>query len=110
MLPKNIYTISNIPDISQDEAFETILKGKDIKIERIISNGHTTEDNKWYDQKTDEWVLLLQGHAIIEFINNEKNELIPGDYIFIPAGKKHRVIYTSKNPHCLWLAIHVKPE
>lgn len=93
--------------ISQDEPekFSEIFNGK-IRIEKILSSGHTTEEGKWYDQAEDEWVILLSGIAILEFEDNSIIEMKPGDYIFIPAHKKHRVTFTSKEPSCLWLAIH----
>lgn len=93
--------------ISQDEPekFSEIFNGK-IRIEKILSSGHTTEEGKWYDQAEDEWVVLLSGIAILEFEDNSIIEMKPGDYIFIPAHKKHRVTFTSKEPSCLWLAIH----
>ena len=93
--------------ISQDEPekFSEIFNGK-IRIEKILSSGHTTEEGKWYDQAEDEWVVLLSGIAILEFEDNSILEMKPGDYIFIPAHKKHRVTFTSKEPSCLWLAIH----
>jgi hypothetical protein len=46
--------------------------------------------------------------AKIEFENNEILELFPGDYILIPSHKKHRVVYTSESPKCVWLGIHFK--
>ena len=32
-------------------------------VERIVSWGHVTPEGQWYDQKKDEWVLLLEGAA-----------------------------------------------
>ncbi|MFW5792667.1 MAG: cupin domain-containing protein [Bacteroidota bacterium] len=107
---KNIYSPGKIPSEQEAEFFEVLHQNKNIKIERIISKGHITDKNKWYNQKTDEWVLLIQGQAKIEFEENKIIELKSGDYILIPAGKKHKVIYTSKNPYCVWLAIHTKAE
>ena len=62
----------------------------------------------WYDQNTDEWVLLLQGETKLEFEDNEIKEMKAGDYIFIPAHKKHRIKHSSIEPKCIWLAIHIK--
>jgi cupin 2 domain-containing protein len=47
----------------------------------------------------------LQGNARIEFLNSETISLKNGDYLFIPAHKKHRVMYTSAEPLCIWLAV-----
>jgi cupin 2 domain-containing protein len=30
-----------------------------------------------------------------------------GDTIFIPAHTPHRVVTTSTNPQCIWLAVHI---
>ena len=76
-----------------------------VSIERIISNGQTTPEGDWYDQATDEWVLVLKGKGALLFENGTECVLDVGDYIFIPKHKKHRVIHTA--PHTLWLAIHM---
>jgi len=47
----------------QDEISETLLKTKDFKLERIVSSGQATPPGKWYDQDTNEWVILLSGSA-----------------------------------------------
>ncbi len=104
MISGNFFLDNQIsPD--EPEKFSEIFNGK-IRIEKILSSGHTTEEGKWYDQAEDEWVVLLSGIAILEFEDNSILEMKPGDYIFIPAHKKHRVTFTSKEPSCLWLAIH----
>jgi cupin 2 domain-containing protein len=102
---KNIFQSQMPSSKSNDEIFETILKTDNVLIERIISKGQVTPEGKWYDQKKNELVLLLQGKAVIEFENSKKINLKCGDYIYLPAHKKHRVTFTSKRPHCIWLAI-----
>ncbi|NLB53750.1 MAG: cupin domain-containing protein, partial [Syntrophomonadaceae bacterium] len=59
----------------------------------------------WYEQEKDEWVLLLQGEAIISYRNNDKVLMKTGDYLLIPAKRAHRVDMTSIDPPCIWLAI-----
>ena len=103
---KNIFQIPVIPAKTDNEIFETLLKKDKVIIERIISTGQITSENSWYDQEKDEWVLLLQGEAIIEFENSETVKILSGDHIFIPAHKKHKVTSTSENPCCIWLAFH----
>jgi uncharacterized RmlC-like cupin family protein len=34
--------------------------------------------------------------------------LRPGDHLLIPAGLPHRVLATSDEPRCLWLAVHLR--
>lgn len=101
---KNIY--ADIPTKLPSELFQTILEAKNIKIERIISLGHTTPTNKWYDQDQDEWVLVIQGKAKIRLENGDIKALDTGDYLWIPAHQKHQVIWTPKNQKTIWLAIH----
>lgn len=76
-------------------------------IERIISKGHSTPEGEWYDQDQDEWVLLLQGKAVLSFEDNSTINLASGDYLYIPAHERHRVEWTDPNGDCIWLAIHI---
>lgn len=96
---------ANIPQDLPEELFETIVQSDNIRIEKIVSDGHTSPQNFWYDQDQNEFVLLLQGSAIIEFENNESIELKVGGYQIISAHQKHRVSYTDKNKKTIWLAI-----
>jgi cupin 2 domain-containing protein len=100
----NIYKL--IPETGKDEIFETLIKSGSVEIERIISHGHTSPESGWYDQEKSEWVIVFQGVAIIEFENNEKFEFKQGDFINIPAHRKHRVFWTDPNVKTIWLAIH----
>lgn len=96
--------------ISQDKEYtESFIKREHLSLERIISKGHITPPGYWYDQDQDEWVVLLKGRASIEFENRHVIHLEEGDYLMLQAGLKHRVIYTSKDPPCIWLALHIKP-
>ena len=88
------------------ELFETLTGSSDLQVERIISTGQTTPEGKWYDQPKDEWVILLQGTASLLFGDGELTHLSHGDYVLIPAHRKHRVVATSSEPVCIWLAIH----
>ena len=101
---------SHIPADLPEELFETLVLANEIKIERIVSRGHTTPDGEWYDQDWDEWVLLLQGYATIRYQDGNKVVLQHGDYVLIPAHSKHRVDFTSSQPDAIWLAIHFKPQ
>jgi len=92
--------------ISNNEVTEDILKNSKFKIERIISRGHITAEGEWYDQETDEWVMLLTGSSIIKFDDNIEIKMEPGDFLNIPAHKKHRVIYTDNQTESIWLTIH----
>lgn len=106
MISGNIFSDNQISP-AEPEKFSEIFNGT-IRIEKILSCGHTTEEGKWYDQQEDEWVVLLSGNAILEFADNSTLDMKSGDYLFIPAHKKHRVTFTSNEPACLWLAVHGK--
>jgi len=97
--------LSNSKTDSKEEIFDTLFSGKNITIERIISSGQTSPASGWYDQKKNEWVLLLEGEAKIEFENKLIKNLKKGDYLMIPANYRHKVTYTSIDPPCLWLAV-----
>jgi len=81
-----------------------------MRIERIISSGYASPPNFWYDQELDEWVVLLQGEAVIRFADGETRTLRNGDWLFLPAGLHHRLDRTSSNPPCIWLAVHGRME
>ena len=104
MKKENIFT--QIPQELKDELFEDILSQPNIKIQRIVSDGHTTGEFDWYDQDGDEWVMLVKGSAIISFENEDDVVLEAGDYINIPAHKKHKVSWTSQDEKTIWLAVH----
>ncbi len=89
-----------------EEFFEVIAENfsRASRIERIVSQGHTSPENFWYDQSEYEFVAVLQGRAEIKF-ENENIKMLPGDWIIIPPHEKHRVTYTSTEPPCVWLAV-----
>ncbi len=101
---KNIY--KNIPESIPDELIETIAETENIRIERIISNGHASPSGSWYDQDKDEYVLLLKGSAGLFFEGEEKTvKMRPGDYVDIPAHVRHRVEWTDSDKETIWLAV-----
>ena len=102
---KNIFNINGL-NPSQDEHFETLLINGDLRIERIVTLVPYTEPGDWYDQESDEWVILLKGNARIEFEAGDITELVAGDYVYIPAHKAHRVTWSTPGETCIWLAVH----
>ncbi len=99
--------IFDLPSSLRDqELFESLVAADNVLIERIVSTGQTTPPGEWYDQERDEWVILLQGFASLAYADGSEIKLIAGDYLLIPAHQKHRVIYTSSQPPCIWLAVH----
>lgn len=104
MKTQNIF--QNIPQNLPEELFEDILKRDNFKIERIVSDGHTSPKKGWYNSTQNEWVIVLQGEAILSFEKELHVELQKGDYYNILAGQKHRVSYTSESEKTIWLAIY----
>ena len=96
----------DIPPTQKDEFFENILSKGGLKIERIVSKGHISPEFGWYDQDSDEWVIVLEGEAVLSFEEGEDIRLKKGDFINIPAHTKHRVSWTTKSEETIWLAIH----
>jgi len=96
----------NIPNNLPEEFFETIAQSDNIKIEKIISDGHTSPPGFWYDQDLNEFVIVLKGNAILEFEDGTTHKMNEGDYQIIPAHKKHRVSYTDNSTKTIWLAVH----
>lgn len=103
----NIFT--DIPSQIPEELFENLVSNDCVRIERILSKGHMTPDEKWYKQNQDEWILILQGQAVLRYQNPDQFiQLAPGDYLLIPAHQKHRVEWTTPDQPTIWLAIHWK--
>lgn len=100
---KNLF---EVPDQKlTDERIDTLLQSPGVRVERIVSMGHASPENFWYDQAEAEWVLVIQGRAALEFDDGEIIALTPGDYCMIPAHRRHRVQFTDDKTPTIWLAI-----
>ena len=100
----NIY--SAIPDYLPDEIMETLIDSGSVRIERIISDSHSSPENFWYDQIEGEFVLLLEGSAALRIEGEEELHFLkPGDWINIPAHVRHRVEWTDHDNKTVWLAV-----
>jgi cupin 2 domain-containing protein len=97
-----------LPEDISDEIFSELVRRDNIKIERIISKGHSSPPAGWYDQAEDEWVAVLKGEAKIAFENGEEMHLTAGCHLTIPAHTKHKVIWTTPDTETIWLAVHYK--
>jgi predicted GIY-YIG superfamily endonuclease/quercetin dioxygenase-like cupin family protein len=82
----------------ENEITRIIHKSQNIRIEKIVSDGQTTD---WYDQEEAEWVCLLEGRAELEF-ENRKKRLKKGEAVLILPHERHRV---SKTSRCIWLCV-----
>jgi cupin 2 domain-containing protein len=105
MIRGNLFT--NVPHQLSGEQVEELLSTPSVRIERIVSIGHATAPDEWYDQDRAEWVLLLAGSAALVFEGETAPlRLEPGSYVHIPAHKRHRVAWADGAGPTIWLAIH----
>lgn len=101
---KNIFEA--LPDKLDTEVFNTLLESDSVKIERIISRGHQSPESGWYDQDKNEWLIVLKGEALLLFADGKSIHMKAGDFLNIPAHKKHRVDWTDPETETIWLAVH----
>ena len=105
-MPLNLF---DLPDpLPESEVFTDLIPERGVKIERIVSRGQNSPEGQWYDQDRDEWVVLIQGEAVLEYEGGEKLRLDAGDHVLIPAHCRHRVDFTSRTPPCIWVAVFGK--
>ncbi len=98
---------ADLPDAVNVEKIEQLVEAGSFRVERIVSFGQATPDGYWYDQAEDEWVLLLTGRAgLLIFGEDEARIMGPGDYLYLPAGCRHRVAWTVPDVNTIWLAVH----
>lgn len=98
--------LADIPPGMEEEFVEEILRTESFRIERIVSRGQASPEGFWYDQETEEWVLLVSGSATICFDDGRKVDLKPGDHLLIPRHLRHRVERTDPETETVWLAVH----
>lgn len=98
--------LAALPPPGAAEAFETLFEHPQLRIERIVSNGHASPEGFWYDQAQTEWVMVVQGDAVIAFADGRREAMRAGDWLTIPAHCRHRV--ESTGPATVWLAVHVE--
>jgi cupin 2 domain-containing protein len=108
MTEKKGNLFAGLPDVlTVEEQFDVLAGGPGLRIERIVSTGQVTPEGEWLDQDRDEWVVLLRGEAALLF-EGERQEhvLTPGDWLLIPARRRHRVTHTAAREPTVWLAVH----
>lgn len=104
-MPNHLF--SPLTDSQDAEVFETLLQTRSFKLERIVSTGQATPPGEWCDQERDEWVALLKGSATLRLADpDETISLAPGDWLLIPAHRRHRVEQTAADSESIWIALH----
>ena len=81
-------------EASRQEQFLTLFENEAVRIERIVSQSHSSPAGFWHDQSEDESVMVLRGHATLEFEGGElvgsSGSVIGFRLLFLvnPANKK----------------------
>jgi len=96
----NLYQDAALP--AEGERFDVLLAHRGLTIERILSTSKIASQR--YVQEQDEWVVLLQGDALLD-VDGKPVPLKAGDYLFLPSRTPHTVLRVSDG--AMWLAIHL---
>lgn len=100
---------SMVPKKLKEEQISELLATDEVRIERIVSRGQACGEDDWYDDEEAEWVIVLSGSArLLLEGETEPRQLNPGDYIYIPPRKRHRVDWTDPDEITVWLAVHFR--
>ena len=84
------------------ESFTTLLEHPNARIVRIVSSDDI--EPILYDEEEDEWVVVIEGEAVLEIEGHEKI-MHRGESLLIPAHTKHRVLKAERGT--VWLAVHL---
>jgi cupin 2 domain-containing protein len=103
----NLFDLSAVD--ADAEQVSTLVEARAATIERIVSHGQASPPGFWYDQPFAEWVLILSGSAAVRLDGEAADRILrPGDHLFIPARRKHRVEWTDAGGATIWLAVHLR--
>lgn len=99
-----------IPAALGEEFVESLAGSGHARVERIVSRGHASPPEFWYDQDWPEWVMVVSGRAVLRFeAETGDREMGPGDHVLIPAHVRHRVVWTAPDQDTVWVAVHFRP-
>ena len=104
-MPDSGNLLDTLPPPGGGESFDILFARAGTRIERIVSHGHASPPGFWYDQAQAEWVIVVQGEAVLAFADGERREMRAGDWVTIAPHRRHRV--ESTGPATVWLAVHV---
>jgi cupin 2 domain-containing protein len=103
--------ITSLPRKEVEEITENLVVGRGTRVERIISHGQASPDGFWYDQNEDEFVVILSGRAKLTVEGQQPDLFLgPGDAVYLPAHRRHRVAWTDPTVPTVWLAVFLDPE
>jgi cupin 2 domain-containing protein len=101
--PHNLF--EGIPPRLRDELTERVAGNADVRVERIVSRGHASPPDFWYDQAEHEWVVVVKGSARLRFADDSVLELRAGDHVTLPPHTRHRVEWTAPGEDTVWVAV-----
>ena len=99
---------SSLPVELEREVYDELVRSEHVRIERIVSKGHTAPAEGWFDQDEHEWVVVLEGSGTILLEDGREMTLKKGDHLNIPSRTKHKVTWTDPKNLTVWLAVFYK--
>ncbi len=100
---QNIF--DDIPRALAAEWTERLAGDDGARVERIVSRGHASPPDFWYDQPQTEWVMVVRGSARLRFDDGTLLEMRAGDHVTIAPHRRHRVDWTAPDQDTVWLAV-----
>lgn len=101
---------ADLPQAATEELLTPLAAGNRFRLLRVVSTGQATPPDEWYDQPENEWVVLLSGRAGLRIAGETTRELVPGDWMLLPAHRRHRVEWTAQDQPTVWIAVHFEGE
>lgn len=104
-MPENLF--AELPHGMPDELMDALVCTSAVRIERIVSHGHSSPPGFWCDQAQAEWVVVLRGAARLRIEGRpDEIQLGPGDHLELLPHQRHRVEWTTPDEPTVWLAVH----
>jgi cupin 2 domain-containing protein len=83
---------ADLPARLAQELIEMLTQSGGARLERTVSLRHATPSGEWYDQETNEWVVLFRGAAVPRLEDEPgPRRRAPGNWFDIRAHRRHRV-------------------
>lgn len=102
--------LAALPERGSTEDILKLLERGPVKIERVVSQGHTSPPGFFHEQASHEWRFVVQGEVKLEIDDPDGGvevvELSTGDWVDLPAYRRYRIVETSTDPEAVWLAVH----
>jgi cupin 2 domain-containing protein len=93
---------SQAPEVGEDS--QELAQLGNVLIEQTLAGALPSPVD--YNQSHDEWALVLDGAAVLE-VGDRRFDLVPGDWVLLPANVPHRLV--ESQPGTSWLAVHCLP-